>query len=74
MLEYIVASYLERHNILGYFAAATIYPSVKISYDTGFTFARSEFTGVPPGTKRPYLRYNIHVYEYIVESVDSIYK
>ena len=28
--------YLERHNnILGYFAAATIYPSVKLSCDTG---------------------------------------
>ena len=37
--------YLERHNILGYFAAATKYPSVKISCDTGLTFARSAFTG-----------------------------
>ena len=27
--------YLERHNILGYFAAGTKYPSVKISCGTG---------------------------------------
>ena len=32
---------------------------VPIHCDTGFTFACSAFTGGPPGTKRPYVRYII---------------
>ena len=38
ILGYIVR-YLEWHNILGYFAAATKYPSVKISCDTEVVIA-----------------------------------